>query len=139
MSFKPVSETTGANAAAILDTQDGELDKLIENWTRVLLTNLEDPTTKENLKLLRSGPRKLVDAFIKKKALPDDLTQEFISAVQEVLSGLWKVPVKIEDLRSALLSGGSPATPAEMRKRFDEYLDQLTKGKEPGKVRIILE
>jgi hypothetical protein len=33
----------------------------------------------------------------------------------------------------------SPATPAEMRKRFDEYLDQLTKGKEPGKVRIILD
>jgi len=34
---------------------------------------------------------------------------------------------------------GSPATPAEMRKRFEEYLDQLTKGKEPQKVRIILE
>jgi len=30
--------------------------------------------------------------------------------------------------------GGSPATPAEMRKRFEEYLDGLTKGKEPGKV-----
>jgi len=26
-----------------------------------------------------------------------------------------------------------------MRKRFEEYLDQLTKGKEPGKVRIVLE
>jgi predicted ATPase len=138
-SFKPVSETTNAPAASVLDNLDGELDKLIENWTRVLLTNLEDPTTKENLKLLKAGPRKLVDAFIKKKDLPDDLTPEFISAVQEVLSGLWKVPVKIEDLRSALLSGGSPATPAEMRKRFEEYLDQLTKGKEPGKVRIILE
>jgi hypothetical protein len=28
---------------------------------------------------------------------------------------------------------------AEMRKRFEEYLDGLTKGKEPGKVRIILD
>jgi hypothetical protein len=26
-----------------------------------------------------------------------------------------------------------------MRKRFEEYLDGLTKGKEPGKVRIVLE
>jgi len=26
-----------------------------------------------------------------------------------------------------------------MRKRFEEYLDQLTKGKKPGKVRIVLE
>jgi hypothetical protein len=38
-----------------------------------------------------------------------------------------------------LLSGGSPATPAEMKKRFEEYLDELTKGKEPNKVRIILD
>ena len=38
-----------------------------------------------------------------------------------------------------LLSGGSPATPAEMKKRFEEYLDELTKGKELGKVRIVLE
>jgi len=56
-----------------------------------------------------------------------------------VLSGLTKVSVKIADLRDALLSGGSPATPEEMRKRFEEYLDGLTKGKEPGKVRIVLE
>ena len=65
--------------------------------------------------------------------------QDFIHALQEVLSGLTKVSVKIGDLRDALLAGGSPATPAEMRKRFEEYLDRLTKGKEPGKVRIVLE
>jgi hypothetical protein len=28
---------------------------------------------------------------------------------------------------------------AEMRKRFEEYVDKLTRGKEPGKVRIVLE
>jgi len=26
-----------------------------------------------------------------------------------------------------------------MKQRFEEYLDQLTKGKEPGKVRIVVE
>jgi hypothetical protein len=48
-------------------------------------------------------------------------------------------PVKIADLRTALLSGGSPVTPVAMKKRFEGYLDELTKGKEPGKVRIVLE
>jgi len=38
-----------------------------------------------------------------------------------------------------MLSIGSSGTPAEIKKRFEEYLDQLTKGKEPGKVRIVLE
>ena len=137
--FKPAAEPPTAPAATMLDALDGELDKLVENWTQTLLTNLEDPTTKGNLSLLRPDPRKLVDGFIKKRTLPDDLDQDFIHALQEVLSGLTKVSVKIADLRDALLSGGSPATPAEMRKRFEEYLDGLTKGKEPGKVRIVLE
>ena len=137
--FKPGSEPPAAPAATMLDALDGELDKLVENWAQTLLANLEDPTTKGNLSLLKPEPRKLVDGFIKKRALPDDLDQDFIHALQEVLSGLTKVSVKIADLRDALLSGGSPATPAEMRKRFEEYLDGLTKGKEPGKVRIVLE
>jgi len=137
--FKPGAEPTAAPAAAMLDGLDAELDKLIEHWTQTLLTNLEDPTTKENLSLLKPEPRELVDGFIKKQMLPDNLNQDFIHALQEVLSGLTKVSVKTEDLRAALLSGGSPVTPAEMKKRFDEYLDEITKGKEPGKVRIVLE
>ncbi|MFH1922873.1 MAG: DUF6079 family protein [Planctomycetota bacterium] len=137
--FKPGAEPPTAPAATMLDALDGELDKLVENWTQTLLANLEDPTTKGNLSLLKPEPRKLADGFIKKRTLPDDLDQDFIHALQEVLSGLIKVSVKSDDLRDALLSGGSPATPAEMRKRFEEYLDHLTKGKEPGKVRIVLE
>jgi hypothetical protein len=137
--FKPAEEPTGAPVASMLDGLEAEMDKLVETWTQTLLNNLEDPTTKDNLSLLKPEPRKLVDGFIKKRTLPDDLDQNFIHALQEVLSGLTKVSVKIGDLRGALLAGGSPATPAEMRKRFEEYLDQLTKGKEPGKVRIVLE
>jgi hypothetical protein len=59
--------------------------------------------------------------------------------LKEVLSGLVKVSIKAEDLRQALLSGGAPATPEEMKKRFDDYIDELIKGKEPNKVRIVLE
>jgi len=138
-SYKPAAEPPAASASSALDSLDDELDKLVENWTQTLLTNLEDPTTRANLDLLKPEPRKLVDGFIKKRSLPDDLDQDFIHAMQEVLSGLLKVSVKTADLRAALLSGGSPVTPAEMKKRFEEYLDELTKGKEPRKVRIVLE
>ncbi|MDG6998066.1 MAG: ATP-binding protein [Nitrososphaerota archaeon] len=137
--FKPVLESSLSSAAMMLDSLDVELDKFVENWTQTLLTNLEDPATKDNMSLLKPDPRKLVDFFIKTRKLPNEIDQDFIHALQEVLSGLTKVSVKIADLRDALLSGGSPTTPAEMEKRFDEYLNQLTKGKEPGKVRIVLE
>ena len=137
--YKPAAEPPAAPASSVLDALDEELDQLVENWTQTLLANLEDPTTRANLDLLKPEPRKLVNNFIKKRSLPDDLDQDFIHALQEVLSGLLKVPVRTADLRAALLSGGSPVTPAEIKKRFEEYLDELTRGKEPGKVRIILE
>lgn len=138
-SFRPGTEAPAAPAATVLEHLDTELDKLLDDWTQTLLANLEDPTTRGNLDLLKPEPRKLVDAFLKERKLPDELGQDFIHALQEVLSGLVKVAVKTEDLRAALLKGGSPATPAEMKKRFEEYLDELTKGHEPGKVRIVLE
>ena len=138
-SFKPDAEPVGAPGSEALNKLDTELDDLVGDWTQTLLVNLDDPTTKGNLGLLKNEARTLIDTFIKDKGLPDDLSQDFIQALKEVLSGLIKVSVSSEDLRKALLSGGSPATPAEMRKRFEDYLDQLTKGKEPGKVRIVLE
>ena len=140
-SYKPGIEPRqgGTPVGTMLDGLDSELDKLVDNWTQTLLANLEDPTTKDNLNLLKPEPKKLVNGFIKKRALPDNMDQDFIHALQEVLSGLEKVPVKAADMRAALLAGGSPATPVEMKKRFEEYLDELTKGKEPGKVRIVLE
>lgn len=137
--FKPATEGSSTPATNMLDNLDGELDKLVENWTQTLLNNLGDPTTKGTLSLLKTGPRKLVDGFVKKRVLPDDLNHDFIKTLQEALSGLTKVSVKIVELRDALLAGGSPATPAEMKKRFEEYLEQIIKGKEPGKVRIVLE
>ena len=138
-SFRPGTEGVGAAAVTILENLDTELDNLLEDWTQTLLTNLEDPTTRGNLELLKPEPRKLVDVFLKERKLSDELGQDFIHALQEVLSGLVKVAVTPEDLRAALLKGGSPATPAEMKKRFEEYLDERTKGHEPGKVRIVLE
>ncbi|MCX5977580.1 MAG: DUF6079 family protein, partial [Coprothermobacterota bacterium] len=138
--FGPETQNLGPiNAAAVLQQLDDQLDKMIADWTAALISNLEDPTAKGTLSLLKLESRLLVDGFIKKRILPDELDQDFIHALQEALSGLTKVSVKSADLRNALLLGGSPATPAEMKKRFEEYLDQLTKGKEPGKVRIVLE
>jgi len=138
-SFKPTGEPVSAPAKSALNSLDEELDKLVNNWIQTLLTNLDDPTTKANLNLLKPGARRLVNGFIKNREFPDEISQEFVHALQEVLSGLAKVSITIEDLRAALLAGGSPSTPAEMKKRFEEYLDQISKGKEPDKVRIVLE
>jgi hypothetical protein len=137
--FKPNAEAVITSSSSVLSTLDGELDTLISGWTQTLLSNLEDPTIQENLPLLKPADRKHVDAFIKKRALPGSIGKDFVDALAEVLSGLLKVGVKMDDLRRELLAGGSPATLAEIKKRFDDYMDNLAKGKELGKVRIVIE
>jgi len=137
--FKPNAELVTTPSASVLSAMDGELDTLLSGWMQTLLANLEDPTIQENLPLLKPGDRKHVDVFLKNRGLPDKIGQDFVHALTEALSGLLKVGVKTDDLRRALLAGGSPATLTEIKKRFEDYMDGLAKGKEPGKVRVVIE
>ena len=137
--FRPSTERSGVSAALVLSSLDDELDALLSTWTETLLGNLDDPTTREQLALLGRDQRKLVDPFIASRVLPDNLDHAFIDAVAQVLSGLSKVVVTSDDLRDALFPSGSPATLGGMKKRFEDYLDEKTKGKDPVKVRIVLE
>ncbi len=137
--YRPINEPKTLAAGKVLAEMDDELDRLIENWTKALLENLSDPVTQENLALLKPKSRKLVEDFVGAKQLPDELSASFITALKEVLSGLIKIPVSLDSLQDALLAGGSPATPDEMKKRFDEFLAELSKGKDVSKVRIVLE
>jgi hypothetical protein len=137
--FKPATEPVGAPAASRLSELDEQLDKLYTDWEKTLLGNVEDPTVEANLQLLKPEQRKLIEAFLKSRRLPDKLTDGFIKAIQEALSGLQKIVAKVEELRAALLSGGSPCTIDELRKRFDDYVAQMAKGKDASKVRIVLE
>ena len=71
--------------------------------------------------------------------MPEPLSSEFITAVQEALSGLTKEIVKLSDVQSALLSGGSPATPEELKSRFDKFIEDRARGKEKNKLRFVVE
>ena len=137
--FKPGPVPATVSAETLLNGLKAELSTLSENWTRALLTNLADPDTRNSVGLLSPESRTLVNEFIRQRELPSEPDQNLIEALKEVLSGLEKVSITTDGLRTALLSGGSPTTPAEMRRRFDGYLDELLQGKDPEKVRIVLE
>lgn len=138
--FRPSAEQLELIPAANrLDKLDDDLDQLVANWLKTLLENLDDPFTQESLGLLSPSSRKLIDAFLASRKLPDPLTAEFANAVQEALSGLEKIVVKGDEVRHALLQGGSPATPDDLRKRFDSFLNERCKGKDSTKLRFVIE
>ena len=137
--FRPSVETGTAQGSRMIDQMDDDLDVMIGNWTSILLGNLEDPITQANMELLKVEDRQPLENFIKSKELPIPLDTNFVHALKEVLSGLVKVSVNIQDLQKTLQIDNGPATPSEIKKRFDDYIDKLTKGKDPAKVRIVLE
>ena len=137
--FRPSVENGTAAGSQMIDQMDAQLDVMVAAWTSTILSNLEDPITQANMDLLKIDDREPLEAFIKSKELPVPLDSNFVHALKEVLSGLVKVTVKAQELQQALQVTDGPATPAEMKKRFEAYIDQLTKGKDPAKVRIVME
>jgi hypothetical protein len=138
--FRPANEQGELLPAAnVLKQLDDELDRLISGWTQTLLDNLEDPIIQENFDLLKSATRSLVEGFISSKSLPEPVMPDFVAALQEALSGLEKVSVGSLDIRQALLEGGSPATPEDLRKRFEAFLSDRCKGKDTTKLRFVVE
>jgi hypothetical protein len=47
--------------------------------------------------------------------------------------------LSIEAVKGALLEGGMPATQEEIKRRFEAYLKEQTKGRDLSKVRIVVE
>jgi hypothetical protein len=137
--YSPNADASIVPALQVLQSLDMKLDDLLEEWTSVLLTNLEDPTTQKNINLLKADDKKHVEKFLKKRELPDKLEHDFIHALQEVLSGLIKIEIKTSDIKDALAKGGTPATLDELKSRFETYLSERTKGQDQTKIRIVLD
>ena len=139
-SFRPANEQGDfLPAANVLKQMDDDLDGLLDAWQQTLLDNLDDPTIQANFDLLKPAARQLIKTFVAAKKLPAPLPPAFVSAVQEALSDLEKIPVNGDDIRKALLQGGSPATPDDLRKRFETFLNERCKGKDASKLRFVVE
>jgi hypothetical protein len=139
-SFRPANEQGDfLPAANVLKQLDEELDRLLDGWQQTLLDNLDDPIIQANLDLLKASARELIKKFVASKKLADPVTPDFVSAVQEALSGLEKIASVATTSRRHLLQGGSPATPDDLRKRFEAFLNDRCKGKDASKLRFVVE
>lgn len=83
--------------------------------------------------------QRLIQGFLDAGALPEKVSYEFVQTVKEALTGLERVAVPPENILLALTEGGMPCTVQEMQTRFHRFVDGLTKGKDPNKVRIVVE
>ena len=111
----------------------------MENWTKTLLDNLDDPIARKSIKLLPEAQKAAVDAFLKAKKLPEKISNDLVQGMQQALLGLVAIPVKPAELLDALSDGGAPCTVEQIQTRFEEFVTKITRGKEQSKVRLVID
>lgn len=133
--FRPAVEDTGSNASVILSQMGAKLEALTEDWTRILLEMLSDPTAEQSIELLEGKQKKAVTTFIKGKQLPDKVTDDLVRGIETALAGLDSIVLTPEDLQKAL-GDPDPCTVDQFRTRFEQFVQAMLKGKDTTKVRI---
>ena len=137
--FNAAVESGASSASHILSQIDQILDNTITNWTEMLLQNLQDEHTQESIALLSEQDKAVLDQFIKNKELADKVDDNFVKILKEVLAGLIKVTINMDEIRRVISKAGGSITPAELKRVLDQYIDSLIQGKNPQRVRIVLE
>lgn len=137
--FNPAVESGASSASHILSQIDQLLDTTISSWTEMLIQNLKDEHTQESIALLSDKDKTILDEFIKSMVLPDKVDDNFVRILKEVLAGLIKVTINLDEIRRRISKAGGSITPAELKRVLDNYIDSLIQGKNPQLVRIVLE
>ena len=136
--YTPREEHSHSVAADAIRAIDAQIDEMLASWTQNILNNLEDPVTKANLSLLHADEKAGIQKFIEKREFEFPLDPTLVKALKQVLGGLLKVSINARDLEVALQSGG-PAKLDELQQRFADYIEKAARGKDPNKIRIVLE
>jgi hypothetical protein len=113
-----------------------QLDGIVEKWTTAMRSVFKDPSVQENMDILKTADRQLVEDFRTGKVeLTADNATKLRNLIAQFAQGIDKVEITIEDIRKQL---SKPLTPQEAIDTLTSYVDNLCAGKERNKVRIII-
>lgn len=120
-----------------LNNIERRLDTLLEEWTKSLLDTVSDPLVASQKEFLSGDQQKAIDEFIETKALPKRLDDFFVKAIQALLKGFEPVVVDADDLVEKLTKL-PPLDEQAFRSKVNELIAGYAKGKDSGKLRIIV-
>ena len=113
-----------------------ELAELLSTWQQTLKDTLEDPMVKKNMSLLDPTQAKLLKDFESDTVkLQKDNALAIRNAIMSLHKGLEKIELSLDGMKATF---NKPLTPDEAVDAFKAYVDNISKGKERDKIRIIL-
>jgi hypothetical protein len=114
-----------------------ELAILLESWENTLKDILEDPIVKKKQHELLDAPTaKMLDDFKAGSiAIDKQNALKIRNTITSLQKGLEKIELSTESLKTTF---NKPLTPNEAIDAFKAYIDQVSKGKDWDKIRIVL-
>jgi len=120
-----------------LDFIEDAMDKLYHEWKNILTNVIDDPRVSENISFLKKEQQTSLKPLIQNKTLPEKIDGMFVSAINDLVKGLEKVEISTKDIETRVFGSG-PSTVEDLKKRFMDFVDDIVKGKDAGRVRIIM-
>lgn len=126
-----------ANVAGQLDNIEIRIDELVEEWQQTLLDTISDPIVASQKEYLNAEQQNVIDEFIKTASLPKRVDDFFIKAIKALLKGFEPVVIDAKDLMDKLMKL-PPMDETAFKQKLNELVADYTKGKDEGKLRIIV-
>lgn len=126
-----------ANVAGQLDNIEIRIDELVEEWQQTLLDTISDPIVTSQKEYLSAEQQKVIDEFITTASLPKRVDDFFIKAIKALLKGFEPVVIDAKDLMDKLMKL-PPMDETAFKQKLNELVADYTKGKDEGKLRIIV-
>lgn len=126
-----------ANVAGQLDNIEIRIDELVEEWQQTLLDTISDPIVTSQKEYLSAEQQKVIDEFITTASLPKRVDDFFIKAIKALLKGFEPVVIDAKDLMDKLMKL-PPMDETAFKQKLNELVADYAKGKDEGKLRIIV-
>jgi len=137
--FDPRLLTSDESAADVLIRCEGAVSRLYLGWQGRLVNELGDPSVRSTLSALGPSERTAIEGFLAKKTFPHEIDNAFLVAVNNLLKGLRKKPVKREAFTKAIFGDGIPLRPEELRQRVEDWIKAQTQNEDAAQVRFVVE
>lgn len=126
-----------ANVAGQLDNIEIRIDELVEEWQQTLLDTISDQIVASQKEYLNAEQQNVIDEFITTASLPKRVDDFFIKAIKALLKGFEPVVIDAKDLMDKLIKL-PPMDETAFKHKLNELVAEYTKGKDEGKLRIIV-
>lgn len=134
--YRP-KRSDGPTAAARLDAVADDARTVLDEWERTLVDAIRDPETREKFGALDSVKRATLERLVADGHLPDHVDNAFVAAVNAALERFERRNATPADVWRALFPSSSPATVADLRGRFNRFLDELEASAGGRPVRVV--